>query len=106
MREVALSAGGASSFGAFLAWIAKDYFTGVSSGPDSWESLAAQTLSVANSDYHIHWPSLGLGVVLGFSLWPVLEFLYLLKQYITLWLRLHCQNLLRGNRGELLYRKV
>ena len=105
LKDVAIGAGGGSSLGAFLAWVAKDYFLSNAAQPESWESVAATTLAVGHSEF-IHWPSLGLGVVLGFLLWPILEFLYLWKQYLTLWLRLSCQNLLRGNKGDSLHRKL
>ena len=105
MRDVALGAGGGSSLGALLAWFARDYIFSTAA-PEVCDSLVNTPFFAENSEYYIHWPSVGLGILIGFVLWPILEFLCLLKQYIVLWLRLNCQILLRGNRGDTLHRRI
>lgn len=107
MRDLALSAGGGSSLGALLGWLAKDFVIGTTTS-DPWDIQQVVPLHRPTENFlgTIHWPSLVAGVLLGFFLWPVVEFIYLARQWATLWLRLRYQQLLRGTLGESLYRKL
>lgn len=109
MRDLALSAGGGSSLGALLGWLAKDFVIS-STTSDPWDSLhqviPVQRASDTWSSGPIHWLSVCLGILIGFFLWPVVELIYLARHWFTLRLRVRYQQLLRGSFGESLYRKL
>ena len=109
MRDLALSAGGGSSLGALLGWLAKDLVLSTTSEPWDPSILPIHTgdsVGLWPSSSSIHWPSLVIGIFLGFLLWPVIEFIYLVRQWLGLWLRLRTQQLLRGSFGDTLRRKL
>lgn len=108
MREVAISAGG-GSLGTLFGLLARDFVFG---SPEAWDSFHnnAALLAVPHTTpgWNIHWPSLIFGVVIGFLVWPLIELAYLVRQCLTIWLKLRLQRFLRGSGycSDSLHRKL